>query len=152
GAQVPHGALRGYVMGDRGADHTETPTPDEIARMGALAAQGIEAGALGFSTSRTVAHRSADGRHTPSLTATTDELLGIARAIGATGKGVFEVVADLTDLDTEFAILRAMSEVSGRPLSITTLQRPGFPSDEYTRILKLIEEAVASGIELRGQV
>ena len=152
GAQVPHGALRGYVMGDRGADHTEIPTPHEIARMGALAAEGIEAGALGFSTSRTVAHRSADGRHTPSLTATTDELLGIARAIGATGKGVFEVVADLVDLDAEFSILRAMSEVSGRPMSITILQRAGFPADEYTRILGLIERAVADGVPLRGQV
>jgi N-acyl-D-aspartate/D-glutamate deacylase len=139
-------------MGDRGADHTEIPTPHEIARMGALAAQGIEAGALGFSTSRTVAHKSADGRHTPSLTATTDELLGIARAIGATGKGVFEVVADLVDLDAEFSILRAMSEVSGRPMSITILQRAGFPADEYTRILGLIERAVADGVQLRGQV
>jgi N-acyl-D-aspartate/D-glutamate deacylase len=152
GAQVPHAALRGYVMGDRGADHLEVPTPAEIERMGRLAAEAIEAGALGFSTSRTVAHKSADGRHTPSLTATSDELLGIARAIGATGKGVFEVVADLEDLDAEFAILRAMSEVSGRPLSITTLQRPGFPADEYTRILQLISEAVADGVQLRGQV
>ncbi len=152
GAQIPHAALRGYVMGDRGADHLEVPTPAEIARMGKLAAEAIDAGALGFSTSRTVAHKSADGRHTPSLTATTDELLGIARAIGATGKGVFEVVADLEDLEAEFAILRSISEVSGRPLSITTLQRPGFPADEYTRILKLITEAVADGIQIRGQV
>ena len=94
-------------MGDRGADHEEVPTAAEIERMGALAADGIEAGALGFSTSRTVAHRSADGRHTPSLTSTADELLGIARAVGATGKGVFEVVADLFDLEREFALVRA---------------------------------------------
>jgi N-acyl-D-aspartate/D-glutamate deacylase len=152
GAQVPHAALRGYVMGDRGADHTEVPTADEIARMGQLAAEAIEAGALGFTTSRTVAHKSADGRHTPSLTATADELLGIARAIGATGKGVFEVVADLNDLDSEFALLRAMSEVSGRPMSITTLQRAEFPADEYLRILAHIERAVADGVPLRGQV
>jgi N-acyl-D-aspartate/D-glutamate deacylase len=152
GAQVPHAALRGYVMGDRGADHTEVPTADEIARMGRLAAEAIDAGALGFTTSRTVAHKSADGRHTPSLTATSDELLGIARAIGTTGKGVFEVVADLTDLDREFALLRAMSEVSGRPMSITTLQRLECPADEYTRILALIERAVDEGVPLRGQV
>jgi N-acyl-D-aspartate/D-glutamate deacylase len=152
GAQVPHAALRGYVMGDRGAEHTEVPTDDEIAQMGRLAAEAIEAGALGFTTSRTVAHRSADGRHTPSLTATSAELLGIARAIGATGKGVFEVVADLADLDGEFGLLRAMAEVSGRPMSITTLQRPEFPADEYTRILALIEQGVADGLQLRGQV
>jgi N-acyl-D-aspartate/D-glutamate deacylase len=152
GAQVPHAALRGYVMGDRGADHDEVPTPDEVAEMGRLAAAAIEAGALGFSTSRTVAHKSADGRHTPSLTATSAELLGIARAIGTTGKGVFEVVADLADLDREFGLLRAMAETSGRPMSITTLQRPEFPADEYVRILGLIEQAVADGVTLRGQV
>jgi len=84
GAQVPHAALRTYVMGDRGGDHTEVPTPDEIETMGRLAADAIGAGALGFSTSRTVVHRSSDGSPTPSLTATADELLGIARAIGAT--------------------------------------------------------------------
>ena len=65
GAQVPHGALRGYVMGERGGDHTEMPSTDEIARMGALAAEGIRAGALGFSTSRTVNHKSKNGSYTP---------------------------------------------------------------------------------------
>jgi N-acyl-D-aspartate/D-glutamate deacylase len=151
-AQVPHAALRGYVMGDRGADHDEVPTPEEIDTMGRLAAEAIEAGALGFTTSRTVAHRSSDGRHTPSLTATADELLGIARAIGATGKGVFEVVADFVDLDAEFDILRSMAAVSNRPMSITTLQRPEFAPHEYRRILGLIEAAEHDGIELRGQV
>ena len=71
----------------------------------------------GFTTSRTVAHRSADGRHTPSLTSTADELLGIARAIGATGQGVFEAVADLVDLDREFELIRAMAEVE-RPAAL----------------------------------
>ena len=150
-AQVPHAALRGYVMGDRGADHTEVPTDAEIDTMGRLAAEAVQAGALGFSTSRTVAHRSTDGRPTPSLTATRDELLGIARAVGATGQGVFEVVADLVDLDDEFALLRAIAEVSGRPISITTLQRPGIPSDEYTRILGLLEQAVADGVEIAAR-
>src|SRR5581483_9082112 len=151
-SQVPHAALRGYVMGDRGADHEEVPTADEIATMGRLAAEAIDAGALGFTTSRTVAHRSADGRHTPSLTSTADELLGIARAIGETGKGVFEVVADLVDLDGEFALIRAMAEVSSRPLSLTTLQRPECAPGEYRRILGLIEAAVADGVAMRGQV
>ena len=120
--------------------------------MGRLVAEAVDAGALGFSTSRTVAHRSADGRHTPSLTATAPELLGIARALGETGAGVIEVVADLVDLDTEFALLRAMAEVSGRPLSLTTAQRPEFPPDEYRRILALLSEAAADGIDIRGQV
>ena len=86
-AQLPHAALRGYVMGDRGADHLEVPTTDEIATMAGSPARASRAGALGFTTSRTVNHRSSDGRPTPSLTATADELLGIARGLGATGHG-----------------------------------------------------------------
>ena len=152
GAQVPHAALRAFVMGDRGADHAEVPTDSEIGEMGRLAAQAIEAGALGFSTSRTTAHRSSDGTPTPSLTATADELLGIASAIGATRRGVFEIISDLVDLDTEFALMRAMAEVSGRPMSITTLQRPEQRPDEYRELLALIDAAVADGVQLRGQV
>jgi N-acyl-D-aspartate/D-glutamate deacylase len=151
-AQVPHSALRGYVMGDRGADHEEVPTADEIEVMGRLAAEGILAGALGFTTSRTVAHKSSDGRPTPSLTATADELLGIARAIGATGQGVFQAVADLDDLEAEFAVLRAMAEVGRRPMSISTLQRPGQPVDAYRSLLELISAADRDGVQMRSQV
>jgi N-acyl-D-aspartate/D-glutamate deacylase len=151
-AQVPHSALRGYVMGDRGAEHRVEPTPAEIELMGRLAAEGVEAGALGFSTSRTVAHKSTDGRHTPSLTAGADELLGIARAVGATGKGVFQAVADLDDLTGEFALLRSMAEVGRRPLSVTTLQRPGQDVAAYRHLLELIDAANHDGLEVRGQV
>ena len=150
-AQVPHAAVRGYVMGDRGGDHAEVPTADEIARMGALVAEGVRAGALGFSTSRTVNHRSKSGAFTPSLTAGADELLGVARAVGATGRGVFEVVADLDDVEAEFALIRSLAEVSGRPVSLTVLQNPDRP-DVWRRVLDLIDEAVAAGVPLRGQV
>jgi N-acyl-D-aspartate/D-glutamate deacylase len=151
GAQVPHTALRGYVMGDRGADHDEIPTAEEIARMGALARDGINAGALGFTTSRTVNHRSSDGRLTPSLTATADELLGIARAVGTTGRGVFEAVADFVDVDREFALLRSMAEVSGRPISISTSQTDARP-EQWRRLLELMDDANRDGIPVRGQV
>ena len=151
-AQIGHAALRGYVMGDRGADHEERATTEEIQRMGELAAEAILAGAIGFSTSRTVAHRSSDGRHTPSLTASRDELLGIARAIGATGQGVLEIVADLFDLDAEFSLIREMAEVSVRPVSVSLLQRPEFAPDEYQRILQLITDANADGLKITGQV
>ena len=149
-AQVPHGALRGYVMGDRGAEHTEVPTADEIETRGRLAADGVRAGALGFTTSRTVNHRSSDGRPTPSLTATADELLGIARGVGATGMGVLQLVADLVDLDGEFALVRAMAEVSGRPLSITTLSE--VHRGDWRALLAKITEAQADGVPIRGQV
>ncbi len=149
-AQVPHGALRGYVMGDRGADHTEAPTEDEIAEMARLTAEGVRAGALGFTTSRTINHRSSDGRPTPSLTAGPEELLGIARGLGSTGAGVLQLVADLVDVDAEFALIRSMAEVSGRPLSITTLSEPH--RGDWRELLDHIEAAQADGVPIRGQV
>jgi N-acyl-D-aspartate/D-glutamate deacylase len=149
-AQFPHAALRGYVMGDRGADHAEAPTADEIAAMADLVAEGIRAGALGFTTSRTINHRSSDGRPTPSLTAGSDELLGIARGLGSTGLGVLQLVADLVDLESEFDLIRSMAEVSGRPLSITTLSEPH--RGDWRKLLAKISEAQADGVPIRGQV
>src|SRR5262249_17947171 len=77
GAHLPHAALRAYVMGDRGGNHEEAPTDAEIARMEALTYEALEAGALGFTTSRTFVHRSRDGQNIGTLTASDAELLGI---------------------------------------------------------------------------
>ena len=128
GAQVPHGALRAYVMGERGADHTQTPSESEIAEMGRLAREAVAAGALGFTSSRTRNHRTRDGEPTPSLTAGPQEMLGIASALGEGGRGVFEMVADFVDLEEEFGLLRKMVEVSGLPMSITVAQSDAAPT------------------------
>ena len=151
GAQLPHGALRFYVMGERGANHEEIPTADEIAEMGRLAREAIEAGALGFTTSRTLNHRASDGRPTPSLTATPDELLGIARAIGEADAGVFEMVSDFKDRRGEWDLFRKMVEVSGRPMSISMAQNDANPVG-YRDMLRELAEANADGIPLMGQV
>ena len=151
GAQVPHGALRAYVMGERGADHTVRPSEDEIAAMGRLAREAIEAGALGFTSSRTRNHRTRDGDPTPSLTAGPEEMLGIAREIGRAGQGVFEMVADFADVDEEFALLRGMVEVSGRPMSISVAQSDRAPG-QWRRLLDLIGEACDAGLEMKAQV
>jgi len=151
GAQVPHGALRAYVMGNRGADHTVVPTAEEIAEMGRLAREAIAAGALGFTSSRTRNHRTKDGEPTPSLTAGPDEMLGIAAALGEGGLGVFEMVADFADIESEFALLRQMVEVSGRPMSITVAQSDAVP-DQWRRLLDLIGAAVGDGLPMRAQV
>ena len=90
GAQVPHGAVRAYVMGDRGAKN-EPATPDDIARMAAIVKEAIAAGALGFSTSRTIVHRAVDGEPVPGTFAAEDELFGIGAALGELGQGVFEL-------------------------------------------------------------
>jgi len=148
--QVPHGALRLHVMGERGADREEA-TPDDIAAMAELARQAVEAGALGFTTSRTLNHRTSTGDPTPTLTASRDELVGIASGLGAAGLGVLQVVTDFLDLESEMATFRAMAEQSGRPISVSLAQSPVMP-DMYRDVLRLIEQANADGIAFRAQV
>jgi N-acyl-D-aspartate/D-glutamate deacylase len=114
-AQVCHAPLRLYVMGERGANRAPA-TSDEIAEMGRIAAR---AGALGFSTSRTINHRTSRGEPISSLGAPRAELVGIAEAIGSTGTGV---VSDLADLDDEMRTFFAMMRASGRPLSLSLSQ------------------------------
>jgi N-acyl-D-aspartate/D-glutamate deacylase len=146
--QVPHGALRLHVMGERGA-RREVATAHDIDVMARLAREAIEAGALGFTTSRTLNHRTSRGEYTPTLTAEADELIGIAQAIGQTGEGVLQVVSDFADLDAEFAIFRRMAETSGRPLSFSLVQVRG---DGWRRLLDLLSAANADGVKMTGQV
>jgi N-acyl-D-aspartate/D-glutamate deacylase len=147
--QVPHGALRLNVMGERGAAR-EAATPDDIAAMARQAAEAIEAGALGFTTSRTLNHRTSRGEPTPTLTAEADELVGIARAIGATGRGVLQAVSDFADVDDEFALFRRMAAESGRPMSFSLLQTGRRGS--WRRQLELLAEANAAGVPMTAQV
>jgi N-acyl-D-aspartate/D-glutamate deacylase len=150
-AQLPHGALRAYVMGERGADHQAAPTSDEIDTMARLLREALTAGALGFTSSRTRNHRTRDGAFTPSLTAGPDEMLGLARALGEARLGVFEMVADFADLEKEFALLRRMVEVSGRPMSISVAQNDLVP-DQWRRLLARIGAAAAAGLPMKAQV
>ena len=150
GTQVPHGAVRAYVMGERGPAH-EVATPEEIEAMAAVVAEAIEAGALGFSTSRTVKHRDSRGVVTPSITAHADELVGIARALGATGKGVVQGISDFVDFEEEFEMFRLMAEASGRTTSITVEQQDARPK-WWRQLLDGITEAQAHGLDMRGQV
>ena len=149
GAQLPHGALRVYVMGQRGADR-EPATPDDIAAMRELTTQAIAAGALGVSSSRTLNHRSSRGEPTPSLKAELDELLGLAHGIRDAGRGVIEMISDFDDLDEEFSFLTAMARESGRPMSISLAQ--GISPHGWRKLLGRIEAASDSGLTMRGQV
>ena len=91
GTQVPHSALRNYVMGDRALRH-ENATADDLSAMALIVQQAVEAGALGFSTSRTVGHRSVLGETIPGTFAERDELMALANAMKAAGRGVFQAV------------------------------------------------------------
>lgn len=149
GAQVPHAALRFYVMGDRGADHTALPSEHEIARMGLLLEESLKAGALGFTTSRTIKHKAKDGRPTPSLTARQVELNGLAAAMRRAGTGVLEVNSDFGP--GEFEAMREAAEIAGRPLSCLIVQvdaQPDLWRDTFARI----HAARRAGVEANGQV
>jgi N-acyl-D-aspartate/D-glutamate deacylase len=149
GAQVPHGALRFYVMGERGADHAEPPTPEEIETMGALLEEALRAGALGFTTSRTIKHRAKDGRFTPGLTAHEPELFGLARAMKRAGRGVIEVNSDFDP--GEFEIMRDAARIAERPLSCLLVQVDRAP-DLWRETLAQIRAARQEGMEANAQV
>jgi len=137
-------------MGERGANR-EPATAKDIAAMASLAGDAVNSGALGFTTSRTLNHRTSDGQPTPTLTAGEDELTGIAMGLAAAGKGVLQVVSDFTDPEVEFAMLRRIVERSGRPLSFTLVQTPIDPQ-AYRRLLGALEDAVAAGLPMKAQV
>jgi N-acyl-D-aspartate/D-glutamate deacylase len=149
GAQLPHGALRVYVMGQRGADR-EPATAEDIAAMRAITAEAVRAGALGFSSSRTLNHRSSRGEPTPSLKAELNELLGIAAGLRDAGRGVIEMISDFGDLDEEFSFLEAMVRESGRPMSISLAQ--GISPQGWRKLLGRVERANTRGLPMRGQV
>jgi len=149
-AQVPHAALRVHVMGERGADR-EPATEQDRAEMARLAAEGIEAGALGFSTSRTLNHKTLDGRSIPTLNAEEAELAAIASALRDVGQGWMQVISDFEDVEDEFGMLRRLVSVSRRPMAITLLQRDNKP-EEWRRLAGWIAEANAAGLPMLGQV
>ena len=151
-AQLPHGALRVYVMGAR-AVALEPATEADVAQMRVLAADAMRAGALGFTTSRTLNHRTVKGDPTPSLRATQAELMGIGLGMKDAGSGVIELISDFNYPDpiTEFAMIRGLVTQSGRALSLSLAQTQQ-SSDSWRDLLALIEQASRDGLPIRGQV
>src|SRR5262249_22316131 len=125
--QVPHAALRVHVMGER-ALAGEAATPDDVAAMAGLARAGVEAGALGVATSRAGEHRRVTGELTPTYDADVAEVAGIAAGLGASGRGVLQLVADFLDVQADLDVILAMARASGRPVSVSLIEiapRPG---------------------------
>jgi len=149
-AQVPHGALRVYVMGERGANR-DPATETDIREMAAIARDAVKAGALGFTTSRTLNHRTSDGQPTPTLTAAEDELVGIAMGLKAANAGVLQVVSDFADPARELTMLRRMVTDSGRPLSFSLLQSDRGP-EAWKMLLGWVDQCNADGLPVRAQV
>ena len=150
GTQIPHGAVRAYVMGERGINHEEA-SQEEIDTMKEIVQEAIKAGAYGFSTSRTEKHNDVNGNLTPSITAHKNELVEIAKSLGEINQGVLQGISDFYDFDSEFDIFKAMSKESGRPISITVEQQDARP-EWWEQLLDGIEAAQSEGINMYGQV
>ena len=152
-AQLPHAALRVYVMGERGMAR-EPATEADMAQMRDLAQEAVEAGALGFSTSRSVNHKTVDGDPTPSFDAAERELHMIADGLARAGRGVLQVITDFPDPDLvpeRMRLLIGLARESGRPLSFTLAQFHSAPRS-WPEVLRRTEEAHAAGVPIRGQV
>ena len=150
-AQLPHGALRLYVMGERAA-RLEEATEEDAAAMRALATEAMRSGAIGFTTSRTLNHRTATGDPTPSLKASSAELEAIALGVADAGHGVIELISDFhPDPESEFAMIRRLVERTGCPLSVSLAQSHQRP-EAWRELLARIEEAAADGLPIKGQV
>ena len=157
GTQIAHGAVRGFVMGERGARNEEA-TADDIAAMARLVQEGVEAGALGFSTSRTEGHRALDGRPVPGTYAAEAELFGLGRAMAAGGRAVFEVAPQGTAGESpadacmrEMDWMTKLSDDIDRPVSFTMIQASHAP-DLWRQQLERAEKAQENSIQLYAQV
>jgi N-acyl-D-aspartate/D-glutamate deacylase len=149
-AQAPHGAIRAYVMGERGARNAPA-TPGDIAAMADIVREAIEAGAVGFSTSRTLLHRAKDGEPVPGTFAAIDELMGIGRAMAQAGHGVFEVILGDCPAEQDFQWMKALSREFGVPITYG-LGQSTFEPDTWREKLELTERARAEGADITAYI
>ncbi|MET0374995.1 MAG: amidohydrolase family protein, partial [Rhizorhabdus sp.] len=154
-AYIPHSALRVYAMGERGA-RREPATPEDRARMAALAGEAVRAGAFGFATSNFAFHRRIDGAPIPSFDAAEVELLDIARAVADAGGGVFQMVLhldqdDIADAKAAIDMLGRISRHAGLTATFTLAQDNGHPT-RWRDILHWVAEQNAAGADLLAQI
>lgn len=149
-ALFPHGPLRVYVMGERGVNR-EPATAEDIEAMQLLLKEGMAAGAVGFSTSRTLVHRSSTGNFIPTYKAATDELKSLGEVLSGEDGHVFQLISDWEDVDDEFGILRETSDRTGAKGTFTLLYIDSQP-ELWRAQLDRIEAAQHAGLDIRGQV
>lgn len=151
-AQIPHSAVRVYVMGER-AVRKEAPTADDLSQMRGIVAEGIRAGGFGVTTSRNVMHRTRAGEIAPSLYSDVDELCALADGLSDADAGVFQIIpAPAEPAEVEFPILRQIAEHSGRPVSFTLLEVGSQPGAGWRHHLEGLTQAANDGLTMRGQV
>ncbi|NVB38149.1 amidohydrolase family protein [Pseudenhygromyxa sp. WMMC2535] len=149
-AQVPHGALRAYVMGRRGAKH-EAATADDLAAMARIVREGVEAGALGFSTSRTPIHKGIDGEFVPGTFADERENFALAKAVVDGGGVMFQMTGNHVDMAEEYPWMRRMVEEIGCTVSFNLLQTDQAPK-LYEKLLTELDAAERDQLPIYAQV
>jgi N-acyl-D-amino-acid deacylase len=152
-AQIAHGPVRVNVMGQRGADR-EPPTEADMAEMSRIVAEAVRAGAIGVTTSRSMAHRSVDGSLAPTVTSEEQELMALAEGLRQAGGGVFQIIPGVhegRDPVVEMAMMRRLTERSGRPLSFSLMQTGQVP-DAMPLTLELLSKATSEGVPIKAQV
>ena len=150
GAQLPHAALRVYVMGERGA-RRDPSTPEDNEAMARLAREAVRSGALGFSTSRTLNHRTSTGDFTPTLKAGEDELTAIAAAMHSEGRSVLQFVLDLSTLHEDLPMMLRVAEKTRCPISFSITQNDRAP-ERWRQTLAEINAAAAKGLSITAQI
>src|SRR5437899_3744602 len=150
GAQLPHAALRVYVMGERGA-RRDPATPEDNKAMAALAGNAVRSGALGFSTSRTLNHRTSTGDYTPTLKAGEDELTAIAAAMHGQGRSVLQFVLDQSTIDEDLPMMLRVAENTRCPISFSVAQADKAPR-RWRQTLDRINEASERGLAITAQI
>ena len=150
GAQVAHHPLRVYVMGERAVRH-EAANADDIERMRNLTEEALRAGAFGFTTSRTEAHRTTSGKQVPGRRATQEELFGIGSALGTVGRGAFGMLSDFEDEAAEFEWMTRLARETGRPVWFLLTDR-AYDPERWRRLIAGVHTARAAGVALAAQV
>ncbi|WP_297693256.1 amidohydrolase family protein [Phenylobacterium sp.] len=148
GTHVPHGAIRAYVLGER-CNTDYQPNPAEIAEMAALVREGVAAGALGFSTSRTLLHKDKKGVHVPGTFAGSDEMLALGLAMKGLTHGVFEMVSDHLGEDDEWAWVKDFAHQTGLPVTLVATSAGAY---EGNKMYNIAEQARAQGMDIRPQI
>jgi N-acyl-D-amino-acid deacylase len=150
GTQVPHCAVRSYVMGERCMTQ-KTAGAEDIAAMGEIVTEGLRAGALGFSSSRTMIHLTKDGQPVPGTFAGEDEMLGLGKAMQAAGHGVMELASDFTEEDSDLGWMKTVSRECQVPISVNLVQNDVDPR-QWREVLDNIAQANRDGCQLVAQV
>jgi len=148
GVHVPHAPVRAYVLGER-CNTDYQPDADEIAEMARLVREGVEAGALGFSTSRTLLHKDLKGVHMPGTFAGSDEMLALGMSMKGLRHGVFEMVSDHLGDDDEWMWVKGFAQETGLPVTLVATSAGAYEGD---KMYNIAEESRRHGMDIRPQI